>query len=230
MAYKHLTFIKRCRIYGLWRSGHNQTEIAKEIGVHKSTISREFKRNIFWWGSRILQYKPDYAHSYTDNRHKRKSKQIKFNKEVEAFVREKLLEDWSPKRNGPIRNRRFIDERPSIVDKKTRIGDWEIDTIIGKNRKDSVVSIVERKSKFTLLKKIRARTAEQVTRVAIRALKPFLSHVHTITGDNGSEFAYHEKISEKLKADFYFAHPYSSWERGLNENTNGLVRQHLKKG
>ena len=75
MAYKHSTFIQRCRIHGLWRVGHNQTEIAKEIGVHKSTISREFKRNIFWWNSRIPQYKPHYAQSYTENRHKNKLKQ-----------------------------------------------------------------------------------------------------------------------------------------------------------
>ncbi|MEM1003024.1 MAG: IS30 family transposase [Bacteroidota bacterium] len=136
----------------------------------------------------------------------------------------------SPKRNGPIRNRRFIDERPAVVEEKHRIGDWEIDTIIGKDRKHSVVSIVERKSKFTLLKKISARTASQVTGATIKALKPFLENVHTITGDNGSEFAHHEQIAKKLKADFYFAHPYSSWERGLNENTNGLVRQYLKKG
>ncbi|HHZ92287.1 TPA: hypothetical protein EYN98_10970 [Candidatus Poribacteria bacterium] len=75
VAYKHSTFIQRCRIHGLWRVGHNQTEIAKEIGVHKSTISREFKRNIFWWNSRIPQYKPHYAQSYTENRHKNKLKQ-----------------------------------------------------------------------------------------------------------------------------------------------------------
>lgn len=282
MAYKHLTFIQRCTIYGLWRSGHNQTEIAKEIGVHKSTISREFKRNIFWWGSRIPQYKPDYAQSYTDNRHKTKTKQIKFNEEVEAFVREKLIDDWSPeqisgygkkhslfsicheriyqfiladkqkggelykhlrhqhkkyrkrygspKRNGPIRNRRFIDERPTVVDQKQRIGDWEIDTIIGKDRKHAIVSIVERVSKKTILRKVKAKTAELVASSAIRGLKPFLDKVFTITGDNGSEFAYHEKIANELKADFFFAHPYSSWERGLNENTNGLVRQYLKKG
>jgi len=74
VAYKHSTFIQRCRIYGLWQVGHNQTEIAKEIGVHKSTISREFKRNIFWWNSHIPQDKPHYAQSYIENRHKNKLK------------------------------------------------------------------------------------------------------------------------------------------------------------
>lgn len=76
-------------------AGHKQTAIAKEIGVHKSTISREFKKNIFWWGSRMPQYKPDYAQNHTDNRHKGKNKQIKFNEEVETFVREKIFENWS---------------------------------------------------------------------------------------------------------------------------------------
>ena len=96
MSYKQLTFIKRCRILALWEAGASQTEIAEKIGVHKSTISREFKRNIFWWNSRIPQYKPDYAQTYAKRRHKLKPKQIKFNEEVEAFVREKIIEDWSP--------------------------------------------------------------------------------------------------------------------------------------
>lgn len=136
----------------------------------------------------------------------------------------------SPKRQGPIKNRRFIDDRPAIVDEKNRIGDWEIDTIIGKNHKQAVVSIVERVSKKTVLKKVNTKTAELVCASTIDGLKTFSTNVLTITSDNGSEFAYHEKISRALNAEFYFAHPYSSWERGLNENTNGLVRQYLKKG
>jgi len=123
-----------------------------------------------------------------------------------------------------------IDERPAIVDEKNRIGDWEIDTIIGKNRKQAVVTIVERKSKKAVLKKVEFKTAELVSNATISGLEPFSNLALTITSDNGSEFAYHEKIAEALEADFYFAHPYSSWERGLNENTNGLVRQYLKKG
>nr|WP_255464410.1 IS30 family transposase [Legionella sp. PC997] len=136
----------------------------------------------------------------------------------------------SPKRQGPIRNRRFIDERPKIVDEKARIGDWEIDTIICKNRKHAVVSIVERKTKFTILKKVNQKTADNVSKATIEALKSYCNLVLSITADNGSEFAYHEKIAEQLNSNFFFAHPYSSWERGLNENTNGLVRQYLKKG
>lgn len=135
----------------------------------------------------------------------------------------------SPNRQGPIRNRRFIDERPKIIDEKARIGDWEIDTIIGKNRRHAVVSIVERKTKFTLLKKVNQKTAKNVSLATIDALKPYRNSVLSITADNGSEFAKHGEIAEQLNTDFFFAHPYSSWERGLNENTNGLVRQYLKR-
>ncbi|MES2218232.1 MAG: IS30 family transposase [Pseudomonadota bacterium] len=136
----------------------------------------------------------------------------------------------SPKRQGPIKNRRFIDDRPAIVNEKKRIGDWEIDTIIGKLQKQAVISIVERVSKKTILKKVQTRSARMVTAATIAGLKSYLGSVFSITGDNGTEFAYHEEISKELGTEFYFAHPYSSWERGLNENTNGLVRQYLKKG
>ena len=93
MAYKQLDFRKRCQIYGLWRAGYNQTEIAKELGVHKSTISREFKRNITYVRTALgsWQYKPNYAQTYVENRHKDKPKQIKLTKEIAAFIREKIL-------------------------------------------------------------------------------------------------------------------------------------------
>lgn len=118
----------------------------------------------------------------------------------------------------------------AIVADKKRVGDWEIDTIIGKERKQAIVTIVERVSKKTVLKKVRTKTAELVAKATIEGLRKFTNLIFTITGDNGSEFANHEKISKELNADFYFAHPYASWERGLDENTNGLVRQYLKKG
>lgn len=136
----------------------------------------------------------------------------------------------SPARNSPIKNRIFIDERPKIVDEKSRIGDWEIDTIIGKNRQQAIITIVERFSKKTICKKIPCRKAEITKEAMVNALKPVIDRVLIITGDNGIEFAEHEAISKALNAQFYFAHPYASWERGLNENTNGLIRQYLHKG
>ncbi|EKD71285.1 MAG: Transposase, IS30 family [uncultured bacterium] len=102
--------------------------------------------------------------------------------------------------------------------------------MIGKEHKQAIVTIVERVTKMTVLKKVKSKTADLVASATVEGLKQFSNLILTITSDNGSEFANHEIISKELSADFYFAHPYSSWERGLNENTNGLVRQYLKKG
>ena len=130
---------------------------------------------------------------------------------------------------GKIPNRVSIEERPAIVEQRERLGDWEIDTLIGKGRHGALVSLVERKSRFTLLQSVDQCQAELVSQATISLLKPFAEKVHTITGDNGKEFAYHTQIAEELEAAFYFAHPYSAWERGTNENTNGLVRQYFPK-
>lgn len=135
----------------------------------------------------------------------------------------------SRKRRTPIRNRRGIELRPAVVERKKRCGDWEADTIIGRSQQGALVSMVERKSKLLRLAVVKQNTADVVSRQMVKMLAP-LPKAQTITSDNGREFAYHEKISSKLGALFYFAHPYCSWERGLNENTNGLVRQDFPKG
>lgn len=132
-------------------------------------------------------------------------------------------------RRGQLVNRIGIDERPAIVDARSRIGDWELDTIIGKGHRQAIVSLTERKSRLTLIHKVERKTADSVSRAIIHLLKPIAHRVHTLTSDNGKEFARHEIIADKLKAKFYFAHPYASWERGLNENTNGLIRQYFPK-
>lgn len=132
-------------------------------------------------------------------------------------------------RRGVIPDRVSIDERPAIVALKSRIGDWEIDTAIGKGHKGVLIVAVERKTKLTLISWSRYKKADLVTREIIRMMKPYKKRVITITVDNGKEFALHKKIAKALKADVYFAHPYSSWERGLNENTIGLVRQYFPK-
>ena len=130
---------------------------------------------------------------------------------------------------GCIPNRVDIDQRPTIVEEKTRLGDWEVDTIIGANHKGVMVSIVERRSKLTKLVKVFNKTAEEVGRAIIDQLTPIKSFVHTITADNGKEFALHSVVSSELSSNFYFAKPYRSWERGLNEHTNGLIRQYFPK-
>jgi len=135
----------------------------------------------------------------------------------------------SPPRTGPIVGRTSLDERPAVVDRRLRLGDWEADTIVGKPGKSVIVSLVERRSRLTRLAKAARRTAAEVQSAILRVLGPLADHVHTVTCDNGSEFARHASLSSSLKAQFFFAHPYASWERGLNENTNGLVRQYFPK-
>ena len=129
---------------------------------------------------------------------------------------------------GQIIGRISIDERPVIVDEKTRIGDWEADTVIGKGHQGVLVTLAERCSKRTLIAPVPNKRADVVRDAIIALLKS--ETVHTITFDNGKEFAYHAEIKEALSSDNYFAHPYHSWERGLNENHNGLIRQYLPKG
>jgi len=132
-------------------------------------------------------------------------------------------------RRGKLPQRVSIEERPKVVEQRQRLGDWEVDTLVGKGHRGALVSLVERKSRYTLLQPVTQRLANWVADATISLLQPFTDLVHTITGDNGKEFAEHVRIAETLKANFYFAHPYSAWERGTNENTNGLVRQYFPK-
>jgi len=132
-------------------------------------------------------------------------------------------------RRGKLPHRISIEERPPLVDQRERLGDWEIDTVTGKNQQGALVSIVERKSRYIVLRPIERRQAELVKQATLSGLQPFVNRVHTITSDNGKEFAEHVQIAEALQADFYFAHPYAAWERGTNENANGLIRQYFPK-
>ena len=133
-------------------------------------------------------------------------------------------------RRGIIMNRVSIDERPEIVEQKTRMGDWEGVTVIGMNHKGGLVTPAERTSRYVLAGHRRSKHAAGGTAVTTRLLTPYKDKCHTITFDNGKEFAGHEKMAVALKADIYFATPYHSWERGLNENSNGLLRQYFPKG
>ena len=275
MTYAQLTQEQRYQIYALKKMGHDQSQIAKCLGVHKSTISREFGRNQGQRG-----YRPKQAHEKTLKRRAKKA-QKRITTETWAQVEEKLRLDWSPEqisrwlkkyaldpvshesiyqyvyadkraggdlhkhlrcqkkyrkrhggkdRRGKIPNRVSIEQRPEIVELRERIGDWEVDTIIGAGQKGAIVTLVERKSRFTMMDKVERRTADATEEAIVRMLLPHIFQVRTITFDNGKEFAYHEKVAQQLQADMYFAHPYASWERGTNENTNGLIRQYLPKG
>ncbi len=278
MKYKQLTLTERYHISLFLERGCTQKEIAEELGVHPSTISREIRRN---WDTHTDKYEYTTAHFNTEYRHRYKPKYTVIKPQIESYIREKLKAGWSPEqiagrmqrdgigsishetiyqfiyrnkankgrlykylrhknkkyhkrcndyqRRGTIIDRVMIEKRPKIVEKKKRIGDLEIDTVIGKDHIGALVTAVDRKSKFTLIKKVPSKHAEIVTTALIEMLEPIKPVIKTITSDNGKEFAYHKQVSEILDTDFYFANPYHSWERGLNEHTNGLIRQYLPK-
>ena len=273
--YTQLTREERYQISALKTAGHNQVEIAKVIGRHKATVSRELSRN-----QGLRGYRPRQANIFAKNRRQAKSTS-RISYETWTRVERLLLEDWSPEqvsnwlryeedayvspewiyqyilqdkraggdlythlrcqkqrkkrygapeRRGQLKGRVSIDERPDVVNERSRIGDWEADTVIGKQGGAVLVTLVERKTRLSVIAKALNRTAQEVTTVILRHLKPLASHVQTLTYDNGKEFALHPKIAKGLNASGYFAHPYHSWERGLNENTNGLLRQFFPKG
>ena len=130
---------------------------------------------------------------------------------------------------GQIPNRRCIRQRPAAIDYRAEVGHWEGDTIIGAANKGALVTLVERKTGFTLMAKVQFKTAALVEKACVDLLKPYQPWVKTITFDNGKEFANHALIDEALDSTTYFAEPYSSWQRGTNENTNGLIRQYIPK-
>lgn len=274
MSYAQLTQEQRYQIHALMKADFNQRQIAAELSVHPSTISRELRR-----GRGRRGYRPKQAQEKARARLLRR-----YRPRIAAatwhLVESLLRQQWSPEqiagrlrregrarlsheriyqhvyadkaaggtlhrhlrcrkvkrkrygrysRRGQLPNRTGIEQRPEVVATKRRIGDWEADTIIGKGRTAALVSLVERKSKLTLPGRVARHTAEAVAQVAVTLLAPVAAKVHTITSDNGREFAHHEEIAARLSARFYFAHPYAAWERGVNENTNGLVRQYFPK-
>ena len=133
-------------------------------------------------------------------------------------------------RREKIVNRVDIDERPAGVERRSRIGDREGDTIIGKGRKSALLTMVERKTLYTMMMRLTGKRSDLLAEAAVKGVQELKSKVKTITFDNGLEFADHETIGEGLEANIYFAHPYASLERGTNETTNGLIRQYFPKG
>ena len=272
--YRQLTQEQRYGINMLLKTGHNRSEIAVGIGVHKSTISRELKRN-----RGLRAYRHKQAHDLATARRKQKARP-RIDAGAWAFIERLVQKEWSPEqisgwmknelddsvsheriyqhilqdkqtggklylhlrcrkkrkkrygshdRRGQIPNRVSIDERPRIVDSRPRYGDWEVDTVIGRKHQQAIVSLAERKSRLALIRKVDRKTSQQVSQAVTELLRPVKHCVYTITGDNGKEFSGHQEIAKWPDTDFYFAHPYASWERGLSENTNGLIRQYFPK-
>lgn len=136
----------------------------------------------------------------------------------------------SPATRGRLVGKRHISERPKAVELRVRIGHWEGDTVMGSDMRHCVLTLVERVSGYVIIKKLTARTKEQAATALKQAIDETKRKVRTITLDNGTEFHDYEKVEAQRAVKFYFATPYHSWERGTNENTNGLIRQYLPKG
>ena len=252
------------------KAQHSITQIASLIGRHKSTISRELRRNA---GSR--GYRPKQASELAIER----SEQSRNAYTVAPWVKEQasalLRLQWSPEqvasrlpvshetlyqhvyadktqggnlwknlrcqkqkrkryasgqdRRGQIPNRRPLSERPAHVEGRKQVGHWECDTVIGANHKQAIVTVVERKSGYAVMAKVSNKTVDLVSQAIIKALTPFEARVKTLTYDNGKEFCGHALIDEALRSTGYFARPFASWERGSNENFNGLLRQYVPK-
>lgn len=175
-------------------------------------------------GTLLISHETIYKHIYAD---KKAGGDLAMNLRCQKVNRKRY--GSGEQRRGVIKDRVSIEARPAIVEERSRIGDWEGDTVIGKDQQGVLVTIMERKSRFTAAHLSPTKHAENVTGIVNALLSPHRDSCHTITFDNGKEFAYHKEIAEYLSAAVYFAHPYHSWERGLNENTNGLLRQYFPK-
>ena len=270
MTYKHLSQAERYQIHALMKAGHDQSQIAKLLDRHKSTISRELSRNT---GSR--GYRPKQACEMSADR----AQNSRNAPTVEPWVREAacalLCIQWSPEqiasqlpishetvyqhvyadkaqggtlwkhlrcqkqkrkryasgrdRRGQIPNRRPLSERPLHIEARRQVGHWECDTVIGASHKGAVVTLVERKSGYAVMAKVEKKTSELVSSAIVDKLQPLAARVKTLTFDNGKEFAGHAHIDQQLQSTAYFARPFASWERGSNENLNGLLRQYVPK-
>ena len=276
---KHITEKQRYAISKMLQVPMSKKDIAEAIGVDRSNIYREIKRNC---DSRSGKYNPDLAQRKADKRKVEKKRKEVFTQAMKKRVKKLLRKDlspeqivgrsqveniamvshetiycwiWQDKRQGGdlhkslrrqgrkyskrgsknagrgfIPNRVEIDQRPSIVEQKERFGDLEIDTIIGKNHKGAILTINDRATSRVWIRKLSGKEAIPVAKITVWALRKVKNLIHTITADNGKEFAKHEDIAQKLDFNFYFCKPYHSWERGANENTNGLIRQYIPKG
>jgi IS30 family transposase len=175
-----------------------------------------------------ISHEAIYRHIYT-------RPQASLNKKlIKLLVRKKTRRRPTKKRRGggsKIINQVNIDNRPKHINLRNEVGHWEGDLVIGKDHKSAIGTIVERKTRFTLIVKLESKKANEVAKEFSKILNK-LNPIYkkTMTYDNGIEMARHEKITENTGMKIYFAHPYSSWERGTNENTNGLIRRYLPKG
>jgi len=282
MKYQQLTSNERYIISHLLKQGFNPSEIARQMGRHRSTICRELDRNRCTGIDSSYRY--SRAQRRTVARRHRSRRNRHYSEQDFAIVRRFLRKEWSPEQivgiirrfklmkrrmshetiyqyiwrdkaaggqlwrylrqsskrrrkrynaydsRGRLAGKRHISERPKVVETRRTRDHVEIDTVIGRGSKDCIVTIVERKSGYVLIGKMRDRTTRSLNRRCIKLLDREPAKFKTITADNGTEFHQYPEIEKATDTQFYFATPHHSWERGTNENTNGLIRQYIPKG
>lgn len=278
MKYCQITSEERYTISRLRKQGYSSARIAEYLGRHRSSISREIKRNSCNDG----YYRYTKSGSRTRGRRSRSRRNQHFTADDYAIVEGLLAQKWSPEQisgylrrhnvfsisyetiykhiwrdkeaggtlfkhlrfaskkrrkrygaydsRGRIAAKRHISERPKEVESRKRFGHWEIDTVVGKGSRDCIVTLVERKSGFVEIGKMKSRTVKELNRRTLQIIERNFPRFKTITADNGTEFNGYQRIEDEVGVPFYFATPYHSWERGSNENANGLIRQYLPKG
>jgi len=277
MMYRQITSEERYTLGLLRQRGLAPAAIARLLGRHRSTISRECVRN---GTPRDGCYRPQLADWYARGRRSRSRRNRRFTAAQLQRVRTLLEQRWSPEQvagrlrrerrlaishetiyryiwadkaaggslythlrgarkrrrkrygrydsRGRVAGKRPITARPAVVETRAQVGHWEADTLLGPGR-PCVLSLVERKTGYVVLGKLRARTTEEVNQRATALIHAQPRRVRTITADNGTEFHGYAAIEQTTPARFYFATPHHAWERGTNENTNGLLRQYLPK-
>jgi IS30 family transposase len=276
MKYKQVAHRQRYQITAMLAVGTKQNVIAKVIGLHPSTVSREIRRNSFDGNKYIPQLAdraaarrkrskgvariPAKTLKFVQSRLKRQHSPDQISAELRetghvvmshqsiyAYVKQdrldggKLFENLrhaakKRKKYGKeskrqnIAGRRPLADRPLIANMRGRYGDLEIDLVIGRQHNKSILTIVDRKTRFVWMTLLQTKSADEVADACCRRLRKAKSLIRTITSDNGGEFAEHVRIAKTLDLDYFFADPYSPWQRGTSENTNGLIRQYFPKG
>ena len=269
MRYKHLSQIERSQIHSLMKAQHTITQIAELLGRHKSTVSRELRRNagflgncpkqvcelalkrsessrnastIAWVKEQAkallqLQWSPEqiagqlpvshetlYQHVYAQQKH---GGDLRKNLHCQKQKKKRYASGRNRRRK--ISNRRSLSGRAARIANRMQIGHWECDTVTEANHKQVIVTVVERKSGYTVVAEVSNKPADLIGAAIIDMLKPFEARLKTVTYDNGKEFCSHTKIDEALSRTGYFARAFASWERGSNENFNGLLWQYVPK-
>jgi transposase, IS30 family len=279
MTYHQLTQEERYLITAQLMCGQSPARIGRLLERHRSTITRELRRNATHHDGK---YRAEKAHSYAVARRRRCRRRAHFSAADMARVARLVRRKWSAeqiagtlKKRGTLRishetiyrrirwdkkvggdlwrhtrimskfgrkryrshdsrgvlpGKRSIADRPPEVERRQYIGHWEGDTVMGRDMRHCVLTLVERKTGFAIIKKLSARTKDEVTRAATRALRRHSHNFKTLTLDNGTEFHDYAVLEQRFPIKVYFATPYHSWERGSNENFNGLLRQYLPRG